>query len=78
MTALTPEEFDHSVRAVFDDRWAGSVDGPFPEELTRIVAAAYATLAERSGVETPSVAVRSSAVDEGGPEPSRYRQKNHR
>ncbi len=48
------------------DRWAGSVDGPFPEELTRIVATAYAALAERSGVETPVVAVRSSAVDEDG------------
>ena len=48
------------------EQWAGSVDGPFPEELTRIVAAAYATLAERSGVEHPVVAVRSSAVDEDG------------
>lgn len=52
------------------DRWAGSTDGPFPEELARLVAAAYSALAARSGVETPVVAVRSSAVDEDGADAS--------
>lgn len=46
--------------------WAGSAGGPLPDELTQAVAAAYAKLAERSGVDAPVVAVRSSAVDEDG------------
>lgn len=47
-------------------RWAGSGDVPFPEDLVRLVEAAYAALGERCGVESPAVAVRSSAVDEDG------------
>jgi pyruvate,water dikinase len=66
LCAVHPVPPGFCLSAAAHDRWAGSVDGPFPEELTRIVAAAYTALAERSGVETPVVAVRSSAVDEDG------------
>ncbi len=59
-----PPGFCLSVSAY--ERWAGSVGESFPDELRQIVAAAYATLAERSGVEVPTVAVRSSAADEDG------------
>lgn len=47
-------------------RWAGSARAPFPEELTRIVEAAYVALGERRGGSDPAVAVRSSAIDEDG------------
>jgi pyruvate, water dikinase len=70
LCAVHPVPSGFCLSAAAHDRWAGSVDGPFPEELTRVVAAAYATLAERSGVETPVVAVRSSAVDEDGADAS--------
>lgn len=50
---------------------AGGPTGPtdeslLPELLRREVAAAYARLADMTGIEQPSVAVRSSAVDEDG------------
>jgi pyruvate,water dikinase len=48
-----------------------SVDGsPLQSELYDKVALAYQRLAEQCGVHTPSVAVRSSAVDEDGAEAS--------
>jgi len=57
----------------FDRAAAGSVDGaekssgaPFPPELREEIIHAYRLLAERCGVAAPSVAVRSSALDEDG------------
>ncbi len=49
--------------------WAGQADGraeEFPSELLRELSDAYGELAQRSDVEKPSVAVRSSAIDEDG------------
>jgi pyruvate,water dikinase len=49
--------------------WAGHAGGSaeeFPSELLRQLSDAYAELARRSAVENPSVAVRSSAIDEDG------------
>lgn len=42
----------------------------FPDQLTRAIADAYQTLAERCGGPEPRVAVRSSALDEDGAEAS--------
>ncbi len=49
-------------------RWAAatSPDGPFEDELRRLVEGAYSALGERTGMPAPVVAVRSSAVDEDG------------
>ncbi len=49
--------------------WAGHGDGhadEFPAELLRQLSDAYGELAQRSDAEKPSVAVRSSAIDEDG------------
>jgi pyruvate,water dikinase len=50
--------------------WAGEAgateESVLPELLSREVSAAYARLAELTGLEQPAVAVRSSAVDEDG------------
>ena len=49
--------------------WAGHADGcaeEFPSELLRQLSEAYSELAQRSDVERPCVAVRSSAIDEDG------------
>jgi pyruvate,water dikinase len=49
--------------------WAGHEGGSaeeFPSELLRQLSDAYGELARRSDVERPSVAVRSSAIDEDG------------
>lgn len=46
---------------------SAAVTGRVSPELRDALAAGYATLAERSGVTEPSVAVRSSAIDEDGP-----------
>ena len=42
------------------------VDEPLPETVAAGVRAAYGDLGERTGEATPSVAVRSSAIDEDG------------
>ncbi len=54
-------------------QWAGQPDGgadgsahTFPPELLRQLSDAYGELAKRSNVDEPSVAVRSSAIDEDG------------
>ena len=49
--------------------WAGHADGcaeELPSELLHQLSDAYGELAQRSDVEKPSVAVRSSAIDEDG------------
>ena len=49
--------------------WAGHADGcaeELPSELLRQLSDAYGELAQRSDVKKPSVAVRSSAIDEDG------------
>lgn len=68
LCAIHPVPLGFCLPASVHDRWAAAmnVDGPFPEELNRIVEAAYARLAARSGVAVPVVAVRSSAIDEDG------------
>jgi pyruvate,water dikinase len=47
-------------------RWSGATGLNVPSDLLRGVADAYRALAQRCGVPEPSVAVRSSAVDEDG------------
>lgn len=42
------------------------VDEPLTDAVAAVVRAAYADLSERTGEESPSVAVRSSAIDEDG------------
>ena len=68
LCALHPVPPGFCLTAAAYARWADSVspEGPFPEELSQHVGAAYAALAQRSGVAVPVVAVRSSAVDEDG------------
>lgn len=68
LCAVHPVPLGFCLTASAYARWAAAIDegNPPPDELVQVVGAAYATLAERSGVANPVVAVRSSAVNEDG------------
>lgn len=48
------------------DSWKAEGGSEVPREIYRLISESYSRLAELSGTESPSVAVRSSAIDEDG------------